>query len=148
MLDLIYHVLKEDTDITGMVGTGDDARIYPYFREPDDATTYPAIYFEQVGSTTQHVQTSNTAVEGVAFDGFEISVSCVATTLADAWKLFHFVRTKMGQAHNVEKTLESNKWTLLDSVFDDVKVELIFEGDLAVAEGRFDVFTRYEYVTS
>ena len=36
MLDLIYSVLKEDSDITGMVGAGAAARIYPYFREPDD----------------------------------------------------------------------------------------------------------------
>lgn len=146
MLDLIHHVLKSSASITGQVGTGTDARIYPYFREPDEATMYPAIYFEQVGSTTQHVQTSNTAREGTAYDGFEISISCVATTLADAWKLFHFVRTKMNSTNNLTVDLGDNRWTFLDSVFDDVKLELIFEGELAVCEGRFDVFTMYEYI--
>ena len=146
MLDLIHHVLKSDTNITNQVGTGTAARIYPYFREPDESTMYPAIYFEQVGSTTQHVQTSNTPKEGIAYDGFEISISCVATSLADAWKLFHFVRVGLSGTHNLTVDLGSNRWTFLDSVFDNVKLELIFEGELAVCEGRFDVFTKYQYI--
>lgn len=146
MLDLIHHVLKSSTAITDQVGTGADARIYPYFREPDESTMYPAIYFEQVGSTTQHVQKSNTPREGTAYDGFEISISCVATTLADAWKLFHFVRGHMNATNNLTVDLGDNRWTFLDSVFDDVKLELIFEGELAVCEGRFDVFTTYQYI--
>lgn len=146
MLDLLHHVLKSDSDITSMVGSGNAARIFPYFREPDASTVYPAIYFEQIGSETQHVQSMNTATEGVAYDGFSISVSCVSLTLADAWKLFHFVRTKLASTHALEVTLATNKWTYLDGVFDDVQIELIMGGDLAVCEGRFDVFTKYEYV--
>lgn len=146
MLDLLHHVLKSDTDITDLVGSGTDARIFPYFREPDESTVYPAIYFEQTGSDTQHVQTQNTATEGVAFDAFTVSISCVTPTLSEAWKLFHFVRTKMTSTHSLEVDLGSNRWTLIDGVFDEVNIELIFGGDLAVCEGRFDVYTKYEYI--
>jgi len=146
MLDLIHYTLKSDSNITDLVGSGDAARIYPYFREPDESTTYPAIYFEQSGSVTQHVQTQNLATEGVAYDGFEISVSCVSQTLAEAWTLFHHVRQKISSTHGLEVTLADNSWTLIDGVFDEVQIDLILGGDLAVCEGRFDVFTRYEFV--
>ncbi len=146
MLDLIHHVLKSDSDIATKVGSGNSARIFPYFREPDAGTNYPAIYFEQDGSTTQHVQTSLTPTEGVAYDTFTIQVSCVAPTLAEAWTLFHFVRTKMTSTHNLTVDLSTNRWTLLDGVFDEVQIDLVFGGDLAVCEGRFDVHTQYQYI--
>jgi hypothetical protein len=147
MLDLIHHVLTSDNDINSKVKDGaNPARVYPYFREPDEATIYPAIYFEQDGSNTQHVLTSNTATEGVAYDSFTISVSCVAPTLAEAWTLFHFVRLKLTTTHNLEVELGDNSWKMLDGVFDEVQIDLIFGGDLAVAEGRFEVYTQYELI--
>lgn len=146
MLDLIHHTLKEDTNITALTGAGSTTRIFPYFRQPDESTTYPAIHFEQDGSNTRHVLTQNQEAEGVAVDSFVVVVSCLATTLAEGWKLFHLVRNRMTTVPGYEVTLGDNKWTLLDGVFEEVQVDLLFGGDLAVVEGRFDVHTKYEFV--
>ena len=145
MLDLIHYVLKEDSDITSLTGSGDATRIFPYFRTPDEATTYPAIFFEQDGSDTQHVMTQNTPTEGVAYDSFVVVISSGAPTIAEAWKLFHFVRTRMTSVAGFTHKLGANKWTLIDAVFDEVQVDLILGGDLGVAEARFDVHTQYVY---
>ena len=94
MLDLIHHNLKSSADITAMTGAGDTTRIFPYFRQPDEATTYPAIYFEQDERHPARHDRQHRS-RGVAYDSFVVVISCVSTTLSEAWELFHKVRVRM-----------------------------------------------------
>jgi|DEB0MinimDraft_6_1074348.scaffolds.fasta_scaffold00103_14 hypothetical protein len=84
MLDLVYKLLKDDSNVTGEVSS----RIYPYIREKD--TTMPAVMMEFVGTEFTIPK------EGISkADMYQVEVFSYAKTATVAMRLGHKVRAAL-----------------------------------------------------
>jgi hypothetical protein len=84
MLDLVYKLLKDDSDVTGEVSS----RIYPFIREKD--TTMPAVMMEFVGTEFTIPKEGESKA-----DMYQVEVFSYAKTATGAMRLGNKVRAAL-----------------------------------------------------
>lgn len=84
MLDLVYKLLKDDSNVTSEVSS----RIYPYIREKD--TSMPAVMMEFVGTEFTMPK------EGVSkADMYQVEVFTYSKTATEAMRIGNKIRTAL-----------------------------------------------------
>jgi len=134
MLDLIYNELQNDSDLTTSVGT----EIYPYIRE--QGTDLPAVFIEQ--SATNFSETMGKSSHG---DEFTFSVFSLAETLSDSINIGRKVRTALDGLSG-SFTIGSNSYTVHKCTINDLRTDIIEEGNIFVTEAGFNILIQHTAV--
>ena len=129
MLDLVYKLLKDDSNVVGEVST----RIYPYVREK--ATTMPAIMMDFVG--TQFSTPKENTSKG---DTYQVEVYTYAKTATVAMRTGNKVRTALvNKSGNYDMTSGGGfTYTLLESRIVNMGMESEEEGKVYILVQVFD----------
>lgn len=129
MLDLVYKLLSDDSDVTSEVST----RIYPYIREKD--TTMPAVMMEFTG-TEFTIPKEGTAKA----DTYRVEVFSYAKTATVAMRIGNKIRTALvNQPGTYDMTGNGGfSYTVLESHIREMSMESEAEGKVYVLVQVFD----------
>ena len=147
MLDLINHILLQDSNVTTAVTVAASSpvryRMGPFFRVPTDG--FPAVYFEQTGSRTRDVHAVG-VVEGNGVDIYDVNIVVLDPNLGTAWALHERVKTALRSFNSVANVvLGSNTYEVLECRFQEVRSDAIEDGEICVVEALFECSIRHSF---
>lgn len=129
MLDLVYKILSDNTDVTGEVST----RIYPYIREK--STDMPAIMMEFTGTSFSTPKENSS--KG---DAYQVEVYTYADTATVAMRTGNKVRTALvNQSGTYNMTgVGGFSYTLLESRIREMGMDSQNEGQVYILVQVFE----------
>lgn len=138
MLDLIHHILSNDSDVTATAST----RIHAMMRPQKE--TFPSIVFGLTDSKFEQVNTLG-AVTGKtksASDVYSIGVACMDSNLSTAFALHEKVRAAMVNTTAQDIAVSPNEYEVHGIHITDVVTNVLDEGEVYVFEGVYEVKVR------
>ena len=136
MLDLIHHLLTQDSD----VNTASGGRVSPMIRPQGDQM--PAVVFGLLETKFENVTTIGSTTTGStrsASDIYTIGIACLDESLSDAFDLHSKTRAAMEAVTPGDFTIGSNSYRVRDIHLVDVQASVNEEGEIYVYEGLFEV---------
>ncbi|MGI9587819.1 MAG: hypothetical protein ACR2MR_06390 [Dietzia maris] len=136
MLDLVYHILTNDTP----TNTASGGRIHPMMRPQTE--TLPAIIFGLTDSKFENVSTMGGTTGGTtraASDIYTIGIACLDGSISDSFALHTKTRAALEAFTTGDVNLSANSYRVHSIHLVDVLSSVDEEGEIYVFEGVFEV---------
>lgn len=136
MIDLVYHILNEDT----ATNTATGGRIHPMMRPQTEV--FPSIVFGLTDSKFENISTMGGTTAGTtraAADVYTIGIACLDENLSSAFSIHTLTRAAMENFTTTTITIGSNTYRIHSIHLVDVLASADEEGEIYVFEGVFEV---------